>query len=114
MRFFSTLKVRFAFQYISAAKKLPTKQDMLEDMHIQTQIHWNKGYPKRNTHLLGPEQAEYYKQLSETAGIENIPSVLPAMHNDSRQSMAEDSIEFRKYKYIVIDDKTFRKERIED
>lgn len=83
-------------------------------MRIQTQIHWNKGYPKRNSHLLGPEQADYFKQLAETADIENIPSVLTAMHYDSRQSMAKDPTDFRKFKYIMIDDKTFRKERIEN
>lgn len=77
---------------------------------MQTQIHWNKGYRKRYTHYLGPNQKEYYKQLSETAEIENIPDVLCAMHFDSDHELLCNTAEFRKYKYIIIDDKTFTKE----
>lgn len=87
---------------------------MINDMRIQTQIHWNKGYQKRNTHWLGEEQSDYFKQLSETAGIENVPDVLPAMHYDSRMSMGKDPSDFRNYKYIIVDDKTFKKERIDE
>lgn len=87
---------------------------MLNDMRIQTQIHWHKGYAKRYTHYLGAEQADYFRQLSEAADIAKVPDVLPAMHLDSRMSMFKNSREFRKYKYTVIDDKTSIKERIED
>lgn len=83
-------------------------------MREQTQIHWNKGYRKRYTHYLGPEQKEFFRQLSEVAGVENVPDVLCAMHYDSRATMARDPKHFRKYKYIIVDDKTFIKERYED
>lgn len=105
------LQVRFAFQFISGAKQLPPKSEMLQDMRAQTQIHWNKGYKKHQTHYLGPEQKDYYQQLAETAGIENLPDVLAAMHLDSRQTMARDPTQYRKYRYTIIDDKTFKKER---
>lgn len=101
-------------KYITGAKRLPSKQEMLDDMHMQTKRHWNKGYRKRYTHYLGPEQADYYQQLAETAGVENIPDVLPKMHFDSRQTMIREPSQFRKYKYIIVDEKTFRKERYED
>lgn len=101
-------------KFLSGEKKLPPKSEMLSDMHEQLRIHWNKGYRKHYTHYLGPEQKEYYKQLSETAEIENIPDVLAAMHFDSRASMARAPAEFRKYKYIIVDDKTFIKEKYED
>lgn len=87
---------------------------MLKDMRVQTQIHWNKGYRKQYTHYLGPEQKEYYKQLSETADIENIPDVLCAMHFDSAGMMEHAPAEFRKYKYIIVDGKTFTKEKCEE
>lgn len=83
-------------------------------MRAQTQIHWNKGYGKRYTHYLGPEQGDYYKQLSEIADIETVPTVLAAMHFDSRASMARNPSGYRKYKYIIIDDKTFTKQKYED
>ncbi|XP_055297698.1 senecionine N-oxygenase-like [Sitodiplosis mosellana] len=108
------LQVRFAMKFLTGEKQLPSKSDMLTDMQIQLQNHWGKGYGKRYTHYLGVEQNEYFKQLAETADVEPIPEVLPDMHFDSRESMKKGPSEFRKFKYIIIDDKTFTKEREED
>lgn len=108
------LQVRFAMQYITGAKKLPSTSEMLTDMRAVTQIHWNKGYPKRNTHFLGPEQKEYFDDLAGTAGIVNLPPVLAAIHFDCRQSMMKMPAEFRKFKYTVVDEKTFKKEKVEE
>lgn len=101
-------------KFICGTKKLPSKHAMLTDMQAQTQIHWNKGYRKHYTHYLGSEQKEYFKQLAETAEIEKVPDILPAMHYDSRMTMVGAPAEFRKYKYIIVDDKTFRKEKEEE
>lgn len=107
------IQVRFALKFLTGAKKLPSKVDMLQDMRAKTQIHWNKGYPKRNTHILGPEQKEYYDDLAETGGVANVQPVLSAMHYDSRTSLVSIPTEYRKYKYTIIDDKTFKKEKVE-
>lgn len=101
-------------KFLSGEKKLPSKSEMLSDMHEKLQIHWNKGYRKHYTHYLGPEQKDYFKQLSETADIDNIPDVIAAMHFDSRATLVREPAEFRKYKYIIIDDKTFIKEKYEN
>lgn len=101
-------------KFITEAKQLPTKSQMLADMHAQTQNHWNKGYRKCYSHYLGPEQKEYFKQLSEIADVANVPDVLCDMHYDSRATMARNPSQFRKFKYIIIDDKTFIKEKYED
>lgn len=105
--------MRFALQFITGIKKLPSKEDMMNDMLTQTQNHWNKEFPKRKTHFLGNEQGNYNTQLSEAAGIENIPEVLVAIDLDTALSAAENPTDFRNYKYTVIDDKTFIKERVE-
>lgn len=101
-------------KFISGAKKLPTKSEMLTDMRAQTAIHWNKGYRKHHTHYMGPEQREYFKQLSTAADVQNLPDVLAAMHFDSRATMAREPAHFRKYRYTIVDDKTFTKEKVED
>lgn len=101
-------------KFIAGDKELPSKSEMLADMQKQTQTHWNKGYRKHYSHFLGPEQKEYFKQLSETAEVENIPDVFADMHFDSRATMMRAPAEFRKYNYIIIDDKTFRKEKAEE
>lgn len=87
---------------------------MLTDMQIQLQKHWGKGYGKRYTHYLGAEQKDYFNELAETADIEPIPEVMADMHYDSRETMKKGPSQFRKFKYIIIDDKTFTKEREEE
>lgn len=85
---------------------------MLLDEKIQTQKHWNKGYRKHLTHYLGPEQKEYYNDISDTAEIDNLPDVLSAMWVDSDKRIFEAPADYRKFNYFIIDDKTFGKEPI--
>lgn len=101
-------------KFLSGEKKLPSKSGMYSDMHIQMQLHYGKGYSKRLTHYLGPGQKEYHRRLSEIAEIENIPDVMAGMHFDSVAFSRKAPSEFRKYKYTIIDDKTFIKEKYED
>lgn len=101
-------------KFLTGEKALPSKTEMLTDMQIELQKHRGKGYGKRYTHFLGVEQKEYFKQLAETSGVEGIPEVIAEMHSDSRATMKNTPSQFRKYKYIIIDDKTFTKEKEED
>lgn len=104
------LQVRFALKYITGAKKFLSKIEMLTDMRAQVQIHWNKGYRKHQTHILAKEQQEYFDQLAQTADIEALPPVLAAIHFNNGAALRNDPDGFRKYKYTIIDDKTFKKE----
>lgn len=86
----------------------------MKDMRANTHVHWNKGYHKHQSHYLGPEQKEYYAQLAKLADIENVPGVMAAIHYDSRDTLNKDPLNYRKYRYHIIDDKTFTKERYID
>lgn len=101
-------------KFISGDKKLPSKPEMLKEFRADTQIHWNKGYPKHKTHYLGQEQREYFNQLSELAEIKNLPLVFSAMHYDASSGLRDSPTQFRKYNYTIIDEKTFKKEKYED
>lgn len=96
-------------KFISGEKKLPSKYDMLNDMWTQTENHWNKGYRVHYSHYLGAEQKEYYKQLADTANIENIPEVIGNIHWDSHFDALNNPTGYRNYKYIILDDVNFIK-----
>lgn len=87
---------------------------MMEDMRIQTQIHWDKGYSKHRSHCLAIEQKDYYRQLSETGDIENLPDVLSAIFLDHFVTVGKEPSDFRKYRYTIQDEKTFSKEKSEE
>lgn len=97
-------------KFLSGAKKLPSKYDMLNDMWTRTENHWNKGYRVHYSHFLGPEQKDYYKQLADAADIENIPDVIPNIHWNSHDEAIANPNGYRNYKYTILDDTNFIKE----
>lgn len=86
---------------------------MLENQKIETIQQWNKGYPKSKTHDIARDQKEYQKQLSELAGIKNLPDVFYDLYFDVSDGLQNNPTQFRKFNYIIIDDKTFIKKRFE-
>lgn len=101
-------------KFLTGEKMLPSKSKMLEDMHTQLQNHYKKGYRKRLTHYLGSEQKEYFNQLAEIADIENVPEVMSEIHFNARTTMLREPSQYQKFKYTIIDDKTFTKEKYEN
>ena len=101
-------------KFLTGEKKLPSKSEMLKDMHIQLEKHYRKGYRKRLTHFLGSEQKEYYNQLAQMADIENIPEVMSDMHFAARTTMLQEPEQYQNYKYTIINDKTFIREKYKD
>lgn len=79
------------------------------DMRAQTQIHWDKGYSKNRTHYLGPEQRDYFKQISELAEIKNIPDVLLSVFSNHVEAIIKNPFNFRKHRYTIVDEKTYVK-----
>lgn len=99
-------------RFISGEKKLPSKSEMLEDSLVQVQNIWNMGFPKRRSHFLLPIQREYFNQLSELGATENIPLVTDYIALDALNDLLTQPATFRQYKYTVIDDKTYTKEKL--
>lgn len=107
-------QARFALKFLSGEKKLASKYELMKESRVDTQVQWNKGYPKHKTHYLGVEQREYFNQLADIADIKNLPLVYSAMHFDASTGLRDQPTQFRKYKYTIIDDKTYAKEQYED
>lgn len=90
-------------QFISGAKKLPSKAEMMKDVEAQK----TKKLPFSSL----PDQKEYVKELAEMAEIKIVPDVMLAMGYETVEARNMAPYEFRKYKYFIIDDKTFKKEK---
>lgn len=87
---------------------------MLRDQQVEAEALWNEGHPKHKTHLLFPNERKYFDQLSALADIENVPTVLDDIAMDQVKDFRGQPTEFRKYKYTIIDDKTYTKVKYED
>lgn len=79
-------------------------------MQITANVYHKKGIDYQEN-ILTLKPTEYCKVLAEEADIDNVSYVLLAIKNDSDRTHIEEQFEFRKYRYIIIDDKTFIKEK---
>lgn len=98
------LQVRFLMTFWLNKKKLPSKEIMLAEEAAELARKQQQGLSKRHFHMMGPEQGHYYDDLAKTAGINSLPPVLTALHNDSSTRFEEDLVHYREDRYKIIDD----------
>jgi dimethylaniline monooxygenase (N-oxide forming) len=103
------LQVRFFVKFLSGAKKFPSKAQMNTDTEREMAERWERGYKKRQAHLMGPDQCKYYSDLAETADIEPLKPVITKLHNESSQRFLDDLVNFRNDVFRIVDDQTFIK-----
>lgn len=103
------LKVRFCLKFITGQQPMPTKVEMIQDMEKDMQIRLEKGYKRRQAHMMGTDQDKYYDELSRTAQIDNLKPVMTKLHNESSQRFLDDLVNFRKDIFRIVDDETFVK-----
>lgn len=87
---------------------------MLQDSLANARAFWQNGIPKSKTHNVVAVQEDYQKQLADTADIPNIPDVYLKINNDILNSLINHPTEFRNYKYFIIDDNNFTKEKCQE
>lgn len=103
-----SLQARFCLQFMTGRKKLPSRNQMLEECENDLKARWARGLPPRKAHLMGLDiQAEYYRDLAATAEIKPIKPVIAKMAKFANLSRDRDFINFRRLKYFIVDDETF-------
>lgn len=50
------LQVRFCVKFLSGQKAMPSKEVMTSDTEVEMQKRWDKGYKKRQAHMMGTDQ----------------------------------------------------------
>lgn len=103
------LQVRFFLKTLSGEVSLPSKEEMIQDSEKETAKRREKGLKKKQFHMMGPMQDEYYDSLSEAARLPRIPPVMTKLHNESSQRFLDDLVNYRNDVYRIIDDSTYVK-----
>lgn len=104
----------FALQYLSGNKKLPSKDEMLKDMQIQMEMHWDRFQSNRSSQFSELEHREYYMQLRNLTSIDIPPEVISTIYLDNDAMRKGDPNTFRKYRYIILDDIRYIKAKYEN
>ncbi|XP_043280179.1 flavin-containing monooxygenase FMO GS-OX5-like isoform X2 [Venturia canescens] len=101
------LQVRFLLRFWRGEKKFPSKESMLAEESAELAEKIKEGVDKRHFHMMGPNQARYYDDLANVAGIIPLPPVLTKLHNESSQRFLDDLVHYREDRYQILDDLNF-------
>lgn len=99
-------------KFLSGEKKLPSKDQMLQDLYVQTQKIWKDRDPKCKTHHMIHSNRDYVNQLATAGEIESIPEVILAIGEDALSELLQRPATFRNFKYTVIDGSTFARKYV--
>lgn len=80
---------------------------MLAEEALELKKKLDAGLSKRNFHMMGPAQGDYYKDLAETAGVVPLPPVLTKLHNESSMRFLDDLVHYRSDRYKIVDSENF-------
>ncbi|KAL3286893.1 hypothetical protein HHI36_001380 [Cryptolaemus montrouzieri] len=103
------LQARFFCKYLNGSMELPSKDRMINDTEQDMQARWEKGYTRRQAHMMGPDQQKYYDDLAKMANTKPIAPVIIKLRDHSVKKLYEDLNNFRENKYRIIDDDTYVK-----
>lgn len=94
---------------MTGRKKLPTKDEMLEDLKTDKRIQFvERGLPKKKFHYMGVGfHDKYYEALAKTADVEPIKPVIIKMFEKGLCLSLFDYEAFRNEAFKVIDDENF-------
>jgi hypothetical protein len=102
------LQVRFALKFMTGAKKLPTKAEMLHDMQDDEEQRKSEGFPKKKSHFLGLERhSKFYEDLAAIAEIQPMKPVIAKMFNKTVANIFADFNSYRQVDFKIVDDENF-------
>lgn len=103
------LQVRFFVKTLQGEVLLPSKEEMERDTEREMEMRRERGLKKKQFHMMGEMQGDYYRQLAEQADLQPLPPVFASLHNYSSQRQIDNLVSFRDDVYKLIDSKTFLK-----
>ncbi|XP_068631795.1 senecionine N-oxygenase isoform X2 [Battus philenor] len=106
------LQVRYFVRLMNGGFKLPSSEVMMSHWEQEKAERAARGYTRRQAHMMGPDQGEYYIQLSQESGVEPLPPVFTTVHNDSSDKFLHDLVNYRRDVYRLLDGHRFACHRL--
>ncbi|XP_063618898.1 senecionine N-oxygenase isoform X1 [Cydia splendana] len=101
------LQVRYYVRSMNGTFKLPSQEAMTRDWEEEKLDRAARGYTKRQTHMMGPDQEKYYASLANEAQTKNLPSVITKIREESSNRFLHNLQNYRQDIYKIIDDETY-------
>ena len=105
-------QAKFFLKFLVGGKTLPSKEEMQADTDREMADRYSRGFKLRHAHVMAkPYQISYFQELADLADLDDAALVVLKMYAASNDSREEDSINYRKDVYKLVDDQTYVKYR---
>ncbi|XP_034830912.1 senecionine N-oxygenase isoform X1 [Maniola hyperantus] len=101
------LQVRYYVRSMNGTFELPTREEMTAHLEEEKRDRAARGFTKRQTHMMGPDQEKYYASLATEASTDNLPSVITKIREESTIRFLHNLQSYRQDVYKIIDDHTY-------
>lgn len=96
--------------YLNGDGKLPSKNQMLEDIERDVSRRFSFGWPNKKAHsVMGKFQREYYNELATTANIPNVRELYLKIFDDCGERRQLNPIKYRDDVYTIIEGENFER-----
>lgn len=102
------LQSQFVMKHWSGQIQSPTRDEMLKDAGTELQKRLDLGWSKRHAHKMAELSKAYHDDLADIAGVERTKDVFYKIARNFGAAMIADFTQFRKEKYEILNDDTFR------
>lgn len=82
---------------------------MEADTEAEMECRRKRGLKRKQFHMMGEMQGDYYSELAELGQLDPLPSVFADLHNFASKRQLDNLVYFRNDNYKIIDSKTFVK-----
>lgn len=102
------LQSQFVMKHWSGRIQTPDRDEMMEDARAELQKRLDLGWSKRHAHKMGELSKAYHDDLADIAGVERTKDVFYKIAKNFGAAMIVDFSQFRKEKYEILGDDSFR------
>ncbi|CAG9821332.1 unnamed protein product [Phaedon cochleariae] len=103
------LQARYFCQHLNGTMVLPSTEEMRMHTDREMQYRWAKGCSKRQAHMMGQYQEDYYNDLAGDAKTAPIAPVYVKLRDTSVRQLYNDLLNFREDRYKLLDSENFVK-----
>lgn len=101
------IQIRFVLSALSGKMKLPTKEEMENDIKLDFEKRLNLGFPHRKAHHMGSLQWAYNDDLAEMSGEKPMPRVVQKLYDEVHRYRVLNVVTYKSLNYKLLDSENF-------
>jgi hypothetical protein len=100
-------QVKFVLSSLDGTQKLPSTEEMEDDIDSDYKNRLSEGLPHRYAHFMGPRQWAYNDTLAELAGFDPIPKAIQNLYDEVHRTRVKDLQNYKQKQYRIVGESNY-------